>query len=101
MHMEVSKGDLVLSCNGRDQGKALYVADIDGAYLILVDGKSRKIEHPKRKKEKHCKFLARDDSRVAEKLRTGERVANIDIRRALATFLAGAAQEEQSKREEA
>jgi len=89
--MEVHKGDIVLSLSGRDKGRALFVSDIDGPYLILVDGKSRRIEHPKRKKSKHCQFLARDSSRVSEKLRTGERVANIDVRRALAALRAGAA----------
>jgi len=88
--MEIDKGDIVLSLGGRDKGKALYVAALDGDYLILVDGKSRKLEHPKRKKRKHCIFFARDDTRVSEKLRTGERVNNSDVRRALATFCAGA-----------
>ena len=78
------------SQNGRDKGRALFVTEIDGAYLILVDGKSRRLEHPKRKKQKHCMFLARDSSRVAEKLREGERVANSEVRRALAAFYAGA-----------
>ena len=84
--MEVSKGDIVLSANGRDKGKALFVADVDGEYVILVDGKSRRLEHPKRKKWKHCVFLTSDRSRVSEKLKAGERVANSDVRRALAAF---------------
>jgi ribosomal protein L14E/L6E/L27E len=87
--MEMQKGDLVQSLNGRDKGKALFVADIDETYVVLVDGKSRRQEHPKRKKRKHCMFLARDGSRVAEKLLAGERVTNSDIRRALAAFNAG------------
>ncbi|MCL2569365.1 MAG: KOW domain-containing RNA-binding protein [Oscillospiraceae bacterium] len=86
---DVQKGDLVLSLNGRDQGKALFVAEVDDLYVVLVDGKSRKLEHPKRKKIRHCKFLAREASRVAEKLRTGERVTNVDVRRALAAFHTG------------
>ena len=95
--MEVQKGDLVQSQNGRDKGKALFVADTDDDYLILVDGKSRRLEQPKRKKRKHCLFLARDSSRVAEKLKTGERVTNSEIRRALAAWNAGA--EEQADEE--
>ena len=86
---DVQKGDLVQSLNGRDKGKILFVAEVDGLYLILVDGKSRRMEHPKRKKLRHCKFITRDDSRVAEKLRTGDRVTNIDVRRALAAFHTG------------
>jgi len=87
--MEIDKGDIVLSLGGRDKGKALFVADTDGEYVVLVDGKSRKLEHPKRKKRKHCVFYNRDSSRLSEKLRAGERVSNLDIRRALATLRAG------------
>jgi len=87
--MEVCKGDIVRSENGRDAGKPLFVLEVDGAYLVLVDGKSRKIEHPKRKKEKHCAFLARrTECRVSEKIRSGEKVNNSEIRRAIATFTA-------------
>jgi len=85
-NMEVCRGDIVLSRNGRDKGKYLFVAEADGDFLVLLDGKSRKVERPKRKKAKHCIFLAREDSRVAEKLRSGERINNSDIRKALAAF---------------
>ena len=84
--MKVCKGDMVRSLNGRDQGKPLFVLDVDGAYLILVDGKSRRVEHPKRKKEKHCQFLARTQDRVSEKFRNDEKVNNSEIRRAIAAF---------------
>jgi len=86
--MEVCKGDIVQSENGRDQGKPLFVLEVEGDYLILVDGKSRRVEHPKRKKEKHCRFLDRRmDCRVSEKLRAGEKVNNSEIRRAIAAFV--------------
>ena len=85
--MEICKGDIVQSQNGRDKGKPLFVLDVEDEYLILVDGKSRRVEHPKRKKEKHCGFLARrTDCRVSEKLRAGEKVNNSEIRRAIAAF---------------
>ncbi|MCL2588678.1 MAG: KOW domain-containing RNA-binding protein [Oscillospiraceae bacterium] len=88
---DMQRGDIVESVNGRDQGKPLFVTDRDETYVVLVDGKSRSLENPKRKKQKHCKFLARDSSRTAEKLKAGERVNNSEIRRALAAFVAGAA----------
>ena len=91
--MEIDRGDIVLSLGGRDKGKALYVAAVDGDYLVLIDGTSRKIEHPKRKKQKHCVFFTRDSTRVSEKLRAGERVNNSDVRRALAALRAGAEQD--------
>ena len=87
--MEVRKGDIVQSQNGRDRGKALFVLAVEGEYLILIDGKSRRVEHPKRKKSRHCTFLAREASRVSEKLRQGEKVGNSEVRKALAAFGAG------------
>jgi len=88
--MGVEKGDIVQSANGRDRGRALFVLDMDDQYLTLVDGKSRRVEHPKRKKTKHCVFLATGTCRVAQKIKSEERVANSEIRRALAAFAAGA-----------
>ena len=89
--MEVRKGDIVQSQRGRDKGKALFVSEVEGEYLILIDGKSRRVEHPKRKKCKHCMFLARDSSRVSEKIRSGEKVGNSEVRKALAVFWAAEA----------
>ena len=91
--MEVERGDIVQSINGRDKGRALYVLEVEGDYIVLVDGKSRRVEHPKRKKKKHCMFLAREDSRVSEKLRCAEKVGNSEIRKALAVFSAKGAQQ--------
>lgn len=84
--MEVQKGDIVQSINGRDKGRALFVMEVQDEYLILVDGKSRKLETPKRKKQKHCKFLVRGNCRVAEKFLEGKKVLNSEIRKALAIF---------------
>ena len=60
--------------------------ELEGEYLILVDGKNRRVEHPKRKKQKHCKFLKRGDCRVAEKIREEKKVLNSEIRKTLAIF---------------
>lgn len=86
--MEMQKGDIVLSENGRDKGKPFYVLKLEADYLLLVDGKGRQIEHPKRKKSKHCSFLLREDSRVAEKIRTDEKLLNSELRRAIAAYKA-------------
>lgn len=85
--MDLTKGDIIESKNGRDKGKALFILDVDGEYLILIDGKSRKIEHPKRKKEKHCSYLQSSTCRIAEKIRSGEKITNSEVRRALASRL--------------
>ena len=84
--MEVDKSSLVVSKAGRDQGQLFYVIDADEQYVYLADGKSRRLEKPKRKKRKHIEQIPRTESRIAEKIRNGERVLNSELRKELASF---------------
>lgn len=84
--MEPRKADIVLSTAGRDQGKLFYVIGTEGAYVLIADGKGRPLEHPKRKKLKHIQRVTRPESHVADKLESGERVLNSELRRDLAVF---------------
>ena len=76
--------DVVQSTAGRDQGKLFYVIGTDPVYLILANGKDRTLEKPKRKKRKHIQKVLRSETRVAEKLRLGDKVLNSELRRDLA-----------------
>lgn len=84
--MEIDKSSLVVSKAGRDQGQLFYVVDADEQYVYLADGKSRKLEKPKRKKRKHVQQVPRTESRIAEKIRNGEKVLNSELRKELASF---------------
>lgn len=47
-------GQVVRSLKGRDKGKIQMVIDLlDESHVLVVDGKRRKIEKPKKKKIKH------------------------------------------------
>ncbi len=81
---DLTIADVVESIAGRDKGHLFYVLETDGAYLILADGKQRRIEKPKRKKIKHTVKVLRSETRVAEKLRLGEKVLNSELRKDLA-----------------
>ena len=76
--------DVVASTAGRDAGSLFYVIQADETYLMLVNGKDRSLEKPKRKKRKHAKKVLRSETRVAEKLRAGDKVLNSELRRDLA-----------------
>ena len=76
--------DVVISTAGRDAGSLFYVLETDGTWLLLVDGKGRTIEKPKRKKSKHTNKVLRSETRVAAKLRAGDKVLNSELRRDLA-----------------
>ena len=84
--MEIDKSSLVVSKAGRDQGQRFYVIDADEQYVYLADGKSRRLEKPKRKKRKHIEQIPRTESRIAEKIRNGEKVLNSELRKELASF---------------
>ena len=83
---DLTIADVVVSTAGRDAGSLFYVLEADDTYLLLADGKGRRIEKPKRKKRKHTTKVLRSETRVAEKLRAGDKVLNSELRRDLATF---------------
>ena len=76
--------DVVISTAGRDAGKLFYVIGTDPVYLLLANGKDRTLDKPKRKKRKHIQKVLRSETRVAEKLRLGDKVLNSELRRDLA-----------------
>ena len=84
--MEIAKSDIVRSDAGRDQGKLFIVLAVEGEYLLLADGKSRKVESPKRKKRRHVQAAFQTESRIAEKIRNGEKVLNSELRKELASL---------------
>ena len=81
---DLTIADVVISTAGRDAGKLFYVLETEGVWLTLVNGKDRTIEKPKRKKSKHTRKVLRSETRVAAKLRNGDKVLNSELRRDLA-----------------
>ena len=81
---DLTIADVVVSTAGRDAGSMFYVLEADDTWLLLTDGKGRTIEKPKRKKRKHTNKVLRSETRVAAKLRNGDKVLNSELRRDLA-----------------
>ena len=102
--MEIAASNIVRSVAGRDQGKLFIVLAVEGEYLLLADGKSRKVESPirscasgeilpqgkvaspKRKKRRHVLFVAADENRLSEKIRGEARITNSELRKTLAAY---------------
>lgn len=78
--------DIVISRNGRDAGKRFYVIGVENEYSLIADGKGRRLEKPKKKKNKHLMFEDKASGIVAEKLEKGEKITNNELRRALAEY---------------
>ena len=81
--MRIDKADIVVSLNGRDEGKRFIVIGTQDEYSMLADGKGRRIEKPKRKKNKHLELEDKAAGPIAEKLKENGKVTNNEIRRFL------------------
>jgi len=87
--MMIEKADVVISLNGRDEGKRFLVVGTEGEYSLIADGKGRRLDKPKRKKNKHLKLEDKANGQIAAKLIDGDKITNNEIRRTLAQFAAG------------
>ena len=81
---EVNISDLVVSTAGRDQGALYYCVSNDGRFVMLANGKDRTLDKPKRKSLRHVRKVLRSETRVAQKLASGDKVLNSELRKDLA-----------------
>jgi ribosomal protein L14E/L6E/L27E len=84
--MDFERGQIVVSRAGHDQGKLYCVMGKDGEFLLLADGKSRKTDRPKRKKQKHVNHAGRSEHPAIQAISSGKPVPDSALRRALAAF---------------
>ena len=87
--MDIAKSNIVKSIAGRDAGKYFFVLATEEDFLLLADGKHRRLESPKHKRARHVQFVAESDSAVAEKIRSSEKIANSELRKAIAAYVGG------------
>ena len=80
----ITISDVVVSTAGRDAGTWFYVVNEEQNFLFLANGKDRTLDKPKRKKRKHVQKVLRSETRVAAKIRNGDKVLNSELRRDLA-----------------
>ena len=86
--MNAAVGQIVISRAGRDAGrKFVVVRVIDDLYVEICDGDLRKVEKPKKKKIKHLNITDDMAEGIAEKLKSGDRITNAEIRKALVDFV--------------
>lgn len=81
-------GRIVCSTAGHDKGSLFCVVGVQDFYLLLADGKRRKLAAPKRKKRGHVDMLDGEAFAhpVIQSLQGGEPVSDKALRRALAAF---------------
>ena len=84
--MDIAKSNIVRSVAGRDTGSLFFVLATEGDFLLLADGKQRRLENPKRKRRKHVSLQGPCDERTRLKLQSESRLTNSEIRKALALW---------------
>ena len=87
--MDIAKSNIVRSVAGRDTGSLFFVLPTEGDFLLLADGKQRRLENPKRKRRKHVALVGESHSLVAEKIRSSEKITNSELRKAIAALSGG------------
>ena len=84
--MDLRRGDVVRSLAGHDKDSLFCVVSTEGDFLLLANGKERKLNSPKRKRIKHAQRAGSSSHPVLLRLRAGEPVGDSEVRRALAAF---------------
>ena len=81
MYLQV--GQIVISKAGRDRGLPFVIVGVEGDYAFLVNGKSRGLDSPKRKKAKHLQPVNYVDKNLAHLITTGAYLKDADFRAAI------------------
>ena len=85
---DIKIGSVVMSTQGRDKGMYFVVVNVDvkKGYVYLCDGGMRKLNAPKRKNFKHVSNSGSVLNSIAEKLDTGKKVFDSEVKSALRQF---------------
>ena len=63
----IPTGSIVLSKRGHDKGNLFIVTDVsDDGYVMLVDGMTRKVQKPKRKKVIHIELTTLQSTDITD-----------------------------------
>ena len=84
---DIKVGQLVISKAGRDKGEYFLAVQVAGEYVYLVNGKSRRIDQPKKKKIKHIQSTHWLSRNVAEEIGAYVKLSNADIQKEIAALL--------------
>ena len=80
-------GQVVRSMAGRDKGQFMVVIEmVDVNYTIVSNGKLRKVNNPKKKKNKHLAKTNHIVKEIQEKILNGNKITNAEIRKILESY---------------
>lgn len=79
-------GMLAISKAGHDFNHLYVIIAEDEEYVYLVDGKTRTIDRPKKKRKKHIQVIKQIQKNIADKCKTGGKIENEEIKRTLKIY---------------
>ena len=79
-------GQVVFSNAGHDRGKMYVIIDMENDGVVLADGKTKSIEHPKKKHLRHVDRTNYISPDIDSKLKAGFSLSNEDIYKAIQLF---------------
>lgn len=80
----ISVGDTVIAVAGRDKGQAFVVLEVGEKFCLIANGKTRKVDNPKKKNLKHLIKVNSEISKdITEKISNGLAIGNKKLSRKL------------------
>ena len=79
-------GEFAKSKAGHDKEEIFIIINKEEEYVYLVDGKSRILDKPKKKKIKHIQVINQIDEELQRKLETNLILRDEDIKRAIISY---------------
>ena len=84
--MDFNIGQIVISKAGRDKGDCFIITEVIGEYIMLVDGYSRPLNNPKKKKIKHVQPTNTVIEAIKQAITTSGDIKNADFSAAIKTW---------------
>ncbi len=85
--MDYRTGYFATSKAGHDKGKKYIILDVDDLFVYLVNGVTKTLEAPKKKKKIHIQVQCCIDDKLRLKLIDNCKITNDDIKEALERHL--------------
>ena len=78
---DICIGQVVRNTSGRDTGRLFFIVKVvDDEYVLISDGKKRKLEKPKLKKDKHLQKYDIINNAVKDMIESNESIKDAFLR---------------------
>ena len=82
--LEIEIGSIVESIKGHDKGKIFLVVGKENGRVLIIDGKNKTFNNPKKKNEKHL-LLRGEAERLAQEIINGRLIAKGKLKSEITT----------------